>query len=207
MQVVATLEHMNWIVVGLGNPGNEYDKSRHNVGRDFVQAIAKKEGVALWKEDTKLRALSAKGEISGKKVLFVLPDTYMNNSGKALSSLVTSKKQAEQLVVVHDELDLPLGKVKLSFGSSAGGHRGVDSIQKVLKTKDFVRIRVGISGSAPSGKLKKPDSEKVVDFVLGKFRAPEEEKLKKVRKTVAEAIMLLVTEGRDKAIMAIHTKQ
>lgn len=198
---------MNWIVVGLGNPGKEYDGSRHNIGRDFVRAIAKKEGIEVWKEDATHHSQSAKGELFGKKVLLLLPDTYMNNSGKALASLVASKKQAEQLVVVHDELDLPLGKVKLSFGSSAGGHRGVESIQKVLKTKDFVRIRVGIAGATPSGKLKKPESEKVVDFVLGTFRPAEEEKLKKVRKVVAEALELLVTEGRDRATMVVHSKQ
>ena len=108
---------------------------------------------------------------------------------------------------MQDELDLPLGVVKIAFGASAGGHRGVDSIQKALKTKDFIRIRVGISGATASGKIKKPDSEKVVDFVLGKFKPSEEEKLKKVRKTVFEAIELCLTEGRDAATMVIHTKQ
>lgn len=198
---------MQWIIAGLGNPGGEYDNTRHNIGRGFVMTLAKKEGLTEWKEDKKVHGQSAKMELFGKKALLLLPDTYMNNSGKAFLSVVTSKKQAEQLIVVHDELDLPLGKVKISFGSSAGGHRGVDSMQKALKTKDFIRIRVGISGATAGGKLKKPDGEKVVDFVLGKFKPTEEEKLKKVRKTVFEAIELMLTEGREAAIMAIHTKQ
>ena len=197
---------MQWIIAGLGNPGKEFDGTRHNVGRDFLSALAKKEGIKEWKEDKKLHAQSAKAELFGKKSLLVLPDTYMNNSGKAFLSIVASKKQAEQLIVVQDELDLPLGIVKIAFGSSAGGHRGVDSIQKALKTKDFVRIRVGISSSTASGKIKKPDSEKVVDFVLGKFKPSEEDKLKKMKKTVFEAIELIVTEGRDAAMMKIHTK-
>lgn len=198
---------MQWIIAGLGNPGSEYENTRHNIGRDFVASLAKKEGIKEWKEDKKLHGTTAKGEVFGKKAQLVLPDTYMNNSGKAFLSVVTSKKQAEQLIVVQDELDLPLGKVKIAFGSSSGGHRGVDSIQKALKTKDFVRIRVGISPATASGKLKKPDSEKIVDFVLGKFKPSEEEKLKKARKLVFEAIELMVTEGRDAATMAIHTKQ
>ena len=206
MQVSDTLLSMQWILAGLGNPGNEYDGTRHNVGRDFLRAFGKHEGVKEWKDDKKLHAQSAKAELFGKKSLLVLPDTYMNSSGRAFLSLVASKKQAEQLIVVQDELDLPLGIVKVAFGSSAGGHRGVDSIQKALKTKDFVRIRVGISASTASGKVKKPDSEKVVDFVLGKFKASEEDKLKKARKVVFEAIELILTEGRDAAMMKVHTK-
>jgi PTH1 family peptidyl-tRNA hydrolase len=197
---------MQWIIAGLGNPGGEYDGTRHNIGRDLVAALAKKEGPFEWKDDKKLQGKSTKGELFGAKALLVLPDTYMNNSGKAFVSIVGSKKQAEQLVVVQDELDLPLGTVKLAFGSSAGGHRGVDSIQRALKTKDFVRIRVGISPATPSGKIKKPDSEKTVDFVLGKFKPSEEEKLKKVRKVVFEAVELLLTEGREAATMHVHTK-
>lgn len=175
---------MNWIVAGLGNPGAEYTGTRHNVGRDFLEALAEK--------------LPPKTKV-------VLPDVYMNNSGAALKKLVTSAKAAERLAVLHDDLDLPLGKVKLSFGSGAGGHNGVKSIQTALKTKDFVRIRIGISPATPSGKLKKVDSEKVVDFVLGTFRPPEREKLKKVRKTVARALELLVTEGKEAAMLEIHS--
>jgi PTH1 family peptidyl-tRNA hydrolase len=197
---------MQWIIAGLGNPGSEYDGTRHNIGRDFLIALNKKEDAGEWKEDKKIHGSSAKATLFGKKVLLVLPDTYMNSSGKAFVSIVGSKKQAEQLIVLQDELDLPLGTVKIAFGSSAGGHRGVDSIQKALKTKEFVRIRIGISPATPSGKIKKPDSEKVVDFVLGKFKPTEEETLKKVRKVVFEAIELILTEGRDAATMAVHTK-
>lgn len=197
---------MQWIIAGLGNPGSEYDGTRHNIGRDFLVALAKKEGIKEWKEDKKLHGQVAKGELFTEKALLVLPDTYMNNSGKAFISIVGSKKQAEKLIVIQDELDMPLGTVKIAFGSGAGGHRGVDSIQKALKTKDFIRIRVGISSSTASGKIKKPDPEKVVDFVLGTFKPSEEDKLKKARKTVFEAIELMLTEGREVATMQIHTK-
>jgi len=197
---------MQWIIAGLGNPGNEYVGTRHNVGRDFLLALAKKETDGEWKDDKKIHGQTAKAELFGKKTLLVLPDTYMNNSGRAFVSIVGGGKQAEQLVVLQDELDLPLGTVKISFGSSAGGHRGVDSIQKALKTKNFVRIRIGISPSTPSGKTKKPDAKGVVDFVLGKFKAAEEEKLKKVRKVVFDALEIMVNEGREAAVMHTHTK-
>jgi PTH1 family peptidyl-tRNA hydrolase len=101
---------------------------------------------------------------------------------------------------------LPLGKVKISFGSSAGGHNGVKSVQAALKTQDFVRVRIGISPATPSGKLKRPDGEKIVDFVLGKFKPAEQDKLKKVKKIVEEALMLIVEEGKDKAMGEINSR-
>jgi PTH1 family peptidyl-tRNA hydrolase len=176
---------MSWIVAGLGNPGKEYDGSRHNVGRDLVGAL----------EDT-----------LPKKVKVIVPDVYMNNSGTSIKKIIKSKKDAEKLIVVHDELDLPLGKVKISFGSSAGGHNGVKSIINALKTQDFVRVRVGISPSTASGKLKRLDGEKIVDFVLSKFKPAEREKLKKVKKAVAEALDLLVTEGVERAQTETNAK-
>ena len=176
---------MKWILAGLGNPGSEYVGTRHNVGREFLMALEKK---------------------IPKNTSVVLPDTYMNNSGSALKKLATSKKAAEHLVVLHDELDLPLGRVKISFGSSAGGHNGVKSVQAALKTNNFVRIRIGISPSTASGKLKRPDPEKITDFVLGKFKSAEEEKLKKVKKIVEEAIELIVKDGVDRAMMEIHSR-
>ncbi|MSR70530.1 peptidyl-tRNA hydrolase [Candidatus Kaiserbacteria bacterium] len=175
---------MNWIIVGLGNPDKEYEGTRHNVGKDFVEVLKDK--------------LPKKAKVAELNV-------YMNSSGGPIKKLVSSKKAAEQLVVVHDELDMPLGRVKISFGSSAGGHNGVKSIEKALKTRDYVRVRVGISPSTPSGKLKRPDAEKITDFVLGKFKPAEQEKLKKARKVVAEALELIVTEGRETAQTQINS--
>jgi len=197
---------MNWILVGLGNPGEEYVGSRHNAGRDFLTAIAKKEGVTEWKLDKKTRALAAKGTLFGKKAALVLPETFMNDSGGAVKPLVDSAKQAEKLAVLHDDLDLPLGIVKVSFGSGAGGHRGVESVQKALKTRDFVRIRIGISPTTAAGKLRKPESEKVIDFVLGKFRGAEAEqaRLKISKKLAARAIELLLNEGAQAAMTEVN---
>lgn len=185
VQVPDTLHHMSWIIVGLGNPDKEYVGTRHNVGKDFVEALSSK--------------LPKKAKVATLNV-------YMNNSGGPIKKLISSKKAAEQLIVVHDELDLPLGKVKVSFGSSSGGHNGVKSIEKALKTKEYVRVRVGISPSTPGGKLRRPDAEKIVPFVLGKFKPAEIEKLKKVRKVVAEALELLVTEGVDRTMTETNSR-
>ncbi len=174
-----------WVIVGLGNPDKEYENTRHNVGKELVAAVKDK--------------LPKKAKVAELNV-------YMNNSGAPIKKLIASKKAAEQLVVVHDELDLPLGKVKISFGSSAGGHNGVKSIEKALKTRDYVRIRVGISPSTQSGKLRRPDADKIVDFVLGKFKSGEQEKLKKVKKVVQEALELIVEEGRERAQTEINAR-
>jgi PTH1 family peptidyl-tRNA hydrolase len=176
---------MQWIVAGLGNPGAEYVGTRHNTGRDFLLAF--------------------EGKLP-KNVKAVTPDVYMNNSGGPLKKLVASKKAAEKLIVLHDELDLPLGKVKISYGASAGGHNGVKSIQAALKTADFIRVRIGISPSTPKGKLKRPDSEKIVAFVLGKFKPRDAEKLKKAKKTALQAIELIIEEDRDYAMSQINAK-
>ncbi len=197
---------MEWIIVGLGNPGKEYEGTRHNIGRDMLETIARKEGVTAWTDDAKSRARSAKSTLFGKKARLLLPDTYMNLSGRALKTLIPRKKVAEKLIVLQDELDLPLGSLRISFGSSSGGHRGIESIQQSLKTKDFTRIRIGVSPQTPGGKLKKPEQKKVVDFVLGTFRPAEEKVLVKTRKEVSQALELLLTESRGRAMTDINSR-
>jgi PTH1 family peptidyl-tRNA hydrolase len=187
-----------WIIIGLGNPGKEYEKTRHNTGREILMAIEKKEGKGL--------PTAKQGTLFGKKATLFYPDVYMNNSGGPIKKLVSSKKAAESLVVLHDELDLPLGKVKISFGSSAGGHKGVKSVQTALKTKDFIRIRIGISPSTSSGRLRRPEGEKIVDFVLGAYKPAELEKLKKVHKVVAEALEILFEHGLSRAMTEINSR-
>ena len=183
---------MTWVIAGLGNPGDEYAGTRHNTGRDFLRDIENKEG--------------EKGKLFGVKAALITPDVYMNNSGGPLKKLIPSKAAAAKLIVLHDELDLPLGRVKISFGSSAGGHNGIKSVIKAIKTQDFIRIRIGISPSTPSGKLKRPDAEKIVDFVLGKFKPGEQDKLKKSKKIVSEALEVILKEGVQAAMMQIHSK-
>ncbi|HBA45502.1 hypothetical protein A2W67_01825 [Candidatus Nomurabacteria bacterium RIFCSPLOWO2_02_40_28] len=169
------------LVVGLGNPGGEYENTRHNTGRIMLGLVEKKLG------ETKIK--------------FLVPDNFMNNSGKAVAPLVKSKKDLENLIVIYDDIDLSLGKMKISFNKSSGGHNGLQSVIKSLKTQEFVRIRIGISPATPKGAVKKPKGGKaVINFILGEFKKSELETLKKLSKKVSEAVEMIFTEGKDKAM-------
>ena len=128
------------------------------------------------------------------------PQTFMNNSGASVKPLIKNKDEAASLVVIHDDVDLPLGTIKISHNRGSGGHRGVESIIKAIKTQDFIRIRIGVSGKTPSGKIKKPASEKVVDFIIGNFKPSEQEELKKIIKRSKEIIVSLITDGLEKTM-------
>ncbi len=183
---------MNYVIVGLGNPGNEYDRTRHNAGRMAVELFAKKNDVSEWREDKKANALVAKVE----KNALVLPNTFMNKSGSAVAKYVKSIKAAKNMVVVYDDLDLPLGRIKISFARSSGGHNGLKSVARAVKTDEFIRVRIGVSSHTPKGVVKKPEGEEaVLKFILGKFAPKDEVELKKVLKTTVEALECIVEEG------------
>jgi len=169
------------LVVGLGNPGKEYENTRHNAGRIIVGLVEKK--------------------LSESRIKFITPDTFMNKSGLAIASLVKSKKDLKDLIVIYDDVDLPLGKIKISFNRSSGGHNGLGSIIKVLKSEEFLRIRMGIAPVTPSGKIKKPKGEEaILKFLLGEFKKSELDVLKKLSKKVAEAVEMIFTESKEKAM-------
>ncbi len=190
---------MSYIFVGLGNPGDEYKNTRHNTGRMMLEWYARAYE-AEWKFDKKINAQVAKIKVGKSPVTLVLPDTFMNNSGKTVKSLVTSVKGAEKLMVIYDDLDMGFGAHKISFNKSSGGHRGLESIIKSLKTEKFARIRIGISPTTPSGKTKKPVGEdKVMKFILGEFKPEEITALKKISKKVTLALDTFVTSGIEKA--------
>lgn len=192
---------MLWIIVGLGNPDRTYEQTRHNTGRDAVRLFGLKAGFGEWKENAKAMALVA----GDKRMTLVLPNTYMNKSGNAVAHFVKAAKAAERLVVIHDDLDLPVGKIKISFGRGSGGHKGVESVMRAIKTKKFVRVRIGVSPVGASGKTKKPQGEKEVEnFILSKFKSNEQVQLKKVLKQVSEVIAVLVKEGRERAMGAFN---
>lgn len=200
---------MNYIIVGLGNPGQEYEDTRHNTGFMAVDALVKR--IALdkeeWKEDKKIKSTTAKVKIGKNTALLIKPKTFMNKSGDAVRSLVKTKKAAETLVVVHDDMDIPFGKIKLSFNKSSGGHRGVESIIKAVKTEGFIRMRVGICPTTASGKLKKPQGEEaVIKLILDKIKSKDLDDWKKIMKRAGEGLELIVTEGKDKATGVVNSK-
>jgi len=199
---------MAHVLIGLGNPGGEYEKTRHNAGRMVAQLFADEEGFADFKLKKSAQALVTDGAVDGKKVQIALPEVYMNLSGKTALALVKSKPAAKKLLVIRDDLDLPLGIIKMTtYGRGDGGHKGVESIMRALKTKDFVQIKIGIAGSTPKGKLKKVSGEeKVISHVIGKFKPAEEAVLKKTLKKASAAARLFVTDGVEKAMLYANTK-
>jgi peptidyl-tRNA hydrolase, PTH1 family len=169
------------LVVGLGNPGKEYENTRHNTGRIVVGIISKK--------------------LEDSKIKFITPDTFMNNSGPAVAKALAGKKALKDLIVIYDDIDLPLGKMKISFNRSSGGHNGLGSVIKHLKSEEFLRIRIGISPATPKGVVRKPKGEKaVLNFLLGEYKKPELEIIKKLSKKVAEAVEVIFGESKEKAM-------
>ena len=154
-------------IVGLGNPGKEYEKTRHNAGRLAVELLAKKNDFESFDFNKTANALVAKGVVGGENATLVLPETMMNLSGKAVAAFVKTPKAAKGLLVVHDDLDLPLGTIKMVVGRGSGGHKGVESVMRMVKSKDFARIRIGISASGKKNQAKKVSGEeKVVKLLI-----------------------------------------
>lgn len=168
------------IVVGLGNPGGQYEKTRHNAGFMALDHVAKEHGFSEFQSSSKYHALVSEGAIQGIKVVLAKPETYMNNSGKAVKALC--KNSNEDIVIIHDEIDLPLGTTKVSEKSGSAGHKGVESVMQELGTKDFARIRIGIQPLEG-----KPAD--VEEFVLQKF-SPQE--LPLLQKSLEDASHLLL---------------
>ena len=189
------------LIVGLGNPGKEYEGTRHNAGRIILEKITKANDFSEWKDDMKLKSFRSKGELSGEKVEFLLPNTFMNNSGVAVCQIIDNPKKLKNLVVVYDDMDLPVGSLKISFNRSSGGHNGLESVIKKVKSREFVRVRIGVCPVTPTGKFKKPKGEEaVLKFLLGVFKEDELKIIKNQSKKVSEIINMLSSEGKDKAM-------
>lgn len=195
------------VIVGLGNPGDEYENTRHNVGRAAVVNFATEKGFPKWMLDKKSNALVTdmvlKGaeKKKGEDILLILPETFMNKSGNALKGVITSPKKAESLIVVHDDMDLPRGIIKISFGRGAGGHHGVESIIRAVRTMNFTRIRIGVSDPGKGGAVKKPKGEKkIIDFLVKEMDRGDLVGFSKISKVVGEALESLVFEGRARAM-------
>ncbi len=180
------------LIVGLGNPGSEYENTRHNIGRDFVKSFAKDKKVGDLTPEKKFKSLVAKGAVEKEKIVLAAPETFMNKSGQAVAPLALFYKiKPARIFVIHDDTDLKLGQTKLSFGKHSAGHKGVESVIKALKTMKFWRLRVGVAGK------KDIPAEKII---LRKFTPEETKLIKKISKKTAEALDLIVSEGPEKAM-------
>ncbi len=188
------------LIVGLGNPGKKFQKTRHNLGFLILDYFQKSNKFPSFKFKKKFIAEISQGKINKQKIIFAKSQTFMNNSGQAVKKLVSSiKYKVSDLWVVHDDIDLPLGKIKISKSRGAGGHKGVESIIKEIRTKNFVRFRIGIK-SATSNQKPLTSNKNIEKFVLQKFSKKEEKTLKEVIKKTSQAIKTAITEGIEKAM-------
>ncbi len=185
---------MRWIIVGLGNPGGEYAKTRHNAGRIVLEQFRKKFNFPEWEYKKTHDALASKGEIGGQEVLLLEPETFMNSSGKSLVTLVKSPEQVAQLIVIHDDADLPVGSWRSARDRGPGGQNGVVSIIETLKTRDFYRFRVGIAPELTPG----APHRKAGEYVLEKFTPEELVAIKSRSIQIGERIAFLIVEGHVK---------
>ncbi len=188
----------DWMIVGLGNPGAEYEKTRHNVGFRVSELLAGRWKVKI--DRLKFRALTRMVTAEGQKILLVQPQTYMNASGAAVSALATYYKvKPERILVIFDDISLPVGRIRVRRDGSAGGHNGIKSIIQSLGTDQFPRVKVGV-GAKPH-----PDYD-LADWVLSRFSAQEEKALEPALTNAAEAAVLVLTQGVEKAASAYNGK-
>lgn len=183
---------VTWLVVFLGNPGTKYNGTRHNAGFMAADAMAKEFNIAINK--LRFKALTATVTIGGEKVLLMKPQTYMNLSGEAVGQAAKFYKiSPEHVIVVSDEVAMPIGKLRIRKSGSAGGHNGLKNIIQHLGTQDFPRIRMGV-GAAPH-----PDYD-MADWVLSTFKNKDAEDMQALAERVSKAVQCYITEGPDRAM-------
>jgi PTH1 family peptidyl-tRNA hydrolase len=186
-----------YLIVGLGNPGPEYERTRHNLGFMLVDKLAAEAGSTVKRSEC--RSLVGNAPIEGQRVLLAKPQTYMNLSGEAVSCLNSKHElEAESLIVISDDLALPFGSIRLRERGSAGGHNGLKSIIGALRTNEFVRLRIGIQPEHPLSDAKR--------FVLDEFSRTERESLSEVLERATEALRSVLRDGIGKA-MSLHNEQ
>ena len=187
------------LIVGLGNPGQGYANNRHNIGFVCLNHFARAQGIRFDRKQG--RARIGTGEVAGNELIVARPQTYMNQSGESVSRLVRRFGVGlDDLVVIHDDLDFPLGKIRIRRGGSSGGHKGVDSIIAQLGSQNFTRIRVGISRPTAIEGVAEISEDDIIAYVLRDFTSDEKETIARVVPRVSEAILCLLSEGLTAAM-------
>ena len=181
----------NWLIVGLGNPGAAYERTRHNLGFMVVDLLAGELQTQIKRDEC--RSLIGRAEIENQKVELAKPQTFMNLSGEAVSCLLQKPDRGvERLIVISDDLALPFGKIRLRPGGSHGGHNGLRSMIDCLRTNEFARLRIGIMPEHPVNNTR--------NFVLENFSKDESREVEGILKTSAEAIRAVIRDGIDRAM-------
>ncbi|OHA01407.1 MAG: hypothetical protein A3H71_00585 [Candidatus Sungbacteria bacterium RIFCSPLOWO2_02_FULL_48_13b] len=206
------------LLIGLGNPGKEYEGTRHNIGRDTILAFSKKHGLDPMAENQKLKALVAEGKIGKERCIMIAPQTFMNKSGEAAKKAqLAHKPKLDRVFVIHDDADIELGRTKLSFNRDSAGHKGVESVMRALGTKKFWRFRIGIGAPQPKGlslrgerkwgqwstvknKKKKVKHIPAENLVLKKFSPTEESLMKKAKLKTVGALGELANDPPEKVM-------
>lgn len=188
-------ENLPFLIAGLGNPGPDYRQNRHNIGFLVVDALARAVDIPI--QRVELRALVGKGSCDGERLILAKPQTYMNNSGRSVVPLMRFYKvPQEQLLIVHDDLDLPFGTLRLRPLGGTGGQKGMESIVERLGTGEFPRLRVGIG--RPPGRMDP------ADYVLHDFDSPQQDLLPEVLGRAVDAIRVFILEGIEPAMNAFN---
>lgn len=187
-----------FLVVALGNPGEEYEKTKHNAGWILIDRVLSD---AKWMRNAGAQAMLVAGQAGGEAVEYIKPLTHMNLSGNSVAYMVKKEKlKPEQVIVLHDDLDLPIGTVRISFDRGAGGHNGITSIQESLGTAAFVRIRIGVSPVDAEGNTRRPTAGAQHDFVLKNFNKVDFEKIQSLAPRVTEIIETIAIKGLEAAM-------
>ena len=187
------------IVIGLGHPGKEYQRTRHNVGFDVIDVLSEKCGITLGK--LALHGQIGEGFVSGKKLVLVKPQTYMNLSGQCASEVLSwYKPESSEVVIVYDDIDLPLGRVRMRLSGSAGTHNGMRSVISLTGRQDLPRLRVGVGG--------KPVGWELADWVLSHYQTQEERQIQfDAFIKASAAILAMLNEGTDAAMRIANAKE
>ena len=187
----------DYLIIGLGNPGSGYEKTRHNIGFRAVRQFAKRQGIEL-RKGARISAEIGHGTLEGKSIGLVLPLTYMNSSGEAVRECVKAfKVPLKQLMVVVDDVAFPVGDLRLKESGSSGGHNGLKSIEEHLGTSEYPRLRLGVGS---------PGGQNLADYVLGKFEKAEEALLPQVFEKAADVLDCWIREGIQPAMTKANTK-
>lgn len=188
-----------FVIAGLGNPDKRYEKTRHNIGFDVIDALADEHGISV--TDKKFKALTGSGVINGIKVLLVKPQTYMNNSGESIAEVMNFYKldMEEDFLVVFDDISLAPGNLRIRLKGSAGGHNGIKSIISCTGTQDFMRIKVGVG--------EKPAGWDLADHVLSRFDEEQRKQADAAIKEAVEAIPLMICGETDQAMNLYNRKK
>lgn len=191
-------------IVGLGNPGAEYADTRHNVGWLALSAFVDTHALPSFVQSARYAGMISEGVVEGIEVGLLLPTVFMNNSGTSVTKYLKEQKDNGELVVIHDDVDIPFGEVRIAYDRGAGGHNGVQSIINARTTKEFIRVRIGVTHKNFFGVVRRPRGEALSSFVLESFSKSEQSTLPAVYAKVDTALMLILTKGVQTAMQEVN---